>query len=200
MGGIRSLRSKLRVVFAAMVISAATLAPTAADELAKLTAYTEDIRPAFRLQDLTGTNIPLAGFQGRTVVVHFFATWCEPCRYELSALSRLSARAASRRIAVLAISVAEFDLSVRTFVAKHPVSFPVLLDRDRATTRAWNVRTLPTTFVLDPNLVPRLVATTDVAWDLVGVEEILQTIATAGRADEDPAASQPAAVGIEQGG
>ncbi len=58
----------------------------------------------------------------------------------------------SRALAVLAISVAEVEPRVRRFVETMPVNFPILLDRDRAVAKAWNVATLPTTFVLDANL------------------------------------------------
>ena len=42
-----------------------------------------------------------------------------------------------------------------------PLKFPVLLDRDRAVTKAWDVSTLPTTFVLDPSSTPSLLVEGD---------------------------------------
>ena len=48
-----------------------------------------------------------------------------------------------------------------------PINYPVLLDRDRAVTRAWKVGTLPTTFVLDADLRPRLVVEAEFAWDRI---------------------------------
>jgi thiol-disulfide isomerase/thioredoxin len=101
------------------------------------------------------------------VLVHFFATWCEPCREELAALRRLAARAEPNSMAVLAISVAEIDLRVRRFLETIPVTFPVLLDRDRAIAKAWKISTLPSTVILDSNLKPRLVVETDFAWDQI---------------------------------
>lgn len=68
---------------------------------------------------------------------------------------------------VLAVSVDEVDLRVRHFIQTMPISFPIILDHDRAVAKAWKVSTLPTTFVLDADLRPRLVVKADYAWDRV---------------------------------
>jgi hypothetical protein len=61
--------------------------------------------------------------------------------------------------------VADVDQRVQRFLAATPFHFAVLLDRDRAVAKAWKVATLPTTFVLDASLQPRLVVETDFGWD-----------------------------------
>lgn len=120
--------------------------------------------PDFRLADADGAARSLGGDRAQITIVHFFATWCEPCREELPALSRL-ARRAGGQARVIAISVAEPDRRVRRFAAANKTDFPILLDRDRATARAWGVSVLPTSFVLDSRLAPRLAAETSVDWD-----------------------------------
>src|SRR5690606_16328645 len=112
--------------------------------------------PAFTLDDLTGEARHTATFKGRTVLVHFFATWCEPCVPELASLQRLAHASRDEPLAIVAIDVGEVDLRVRAFFEKRPVDFPVLLDRDRSVAKAWSVTSLPTTFVLDATLQPRL--------------------------------------------
>jgi thiol-disulfide isomerase/thioredoxin len=149
---------------------------------------------------MIGATVDLSNFRGRAVIVHFFATWCEPCRDELPALNRLSERAGGQPLAVVAISVAEADLAVKRFVSKSPLSFPVLLDRERTVARAWNVATLPTTFVLDADLRPRLIAETDLAGDTIGVDELLQDLATAGHADVRWKGGSTSFATIQQGG
>lgn len=126
-------------------------------------------KPDFSLQNLTGANVPLKNFKGRTVLVHFFATWCEPCRVELPALNRFLDRSAPHA-SVVAISVAEADPRVKRFFEQAPVNFPVLLDRDRTIAKSWKISTLPTTYVLDVNMTPVLVVEADFAWDSVEVE------------------------------
>ena len=133
---------------------------------AELQRWTSGGQPAFTLPSSAGEDVALEAERGHVVLVHFFATWCEPCREELPALNRLSARA-NGKLKVLAISVAEVDLRVRRFLETMPLDFPVLLDRDRMIAKAWKVSTLPTTFVLDANLHPKLVVETDFRWDRI---------------------------------
>ena len=146
----------------------------------ELLPWTDGPKPAFVLQNLGGADVNLESYRGRVLLVHFFATWCEPCREELPALSRLIERAGGTKIAVLAISVAEVDLRVRRFMETMPVKFPVLLDRDRAVTKAWDVSALPTTFVLDENLQPKLLSESDFAWDSVEPGKLIDMIAAHG--------------------
>lgn len=133
---------------------------------AELQRWTANRLPTFSLPDSAGADITLESARGHAVLVHFFATWCEPCREELPALNRLAARS-NGDMKVLAIAVADADRSVQHFLETTPVDFPVLLDRDRTVAKAWNVSTLPTSFVLDANLRPVFVVETDYAWDAI---------------------------------
>ena len=66
-----------------------------------LQPWTGGAKPRFVLRAVDGAAVDLRGLHGRVVFVHFFATWCEPCREELPALRRLSERASADRIAVV---------------------------------------------------------------------------------------------------
>ena len=145
---------------------------------AELQPWTQGPQPSFTLPNISGADVALDSERGHVVLVHFFATWCEPCREELPALNRLAARAKST-VKVLAISVAGVDLRVRRFIETTPVNFLVLLDRERAVTKSWKVSALPTTFVLDANLAPRLVVETEFAWDSVNPGKLTDTLSIA---------------------
>jgi peroxiredoxin len=157
-----------RFVFLAIAL-AFVFWPHSPARAAELTPASGPAKPDFSLQDLNGENVPLKTFKGRTVLVHFFATWCEPCREELPALNRFLKRSAPNA-SVVAISVAEVDPRVKRFFEGAPVDFPVLLDRDRAIAKSWKISTLPTTYVLDANMKPVLVVEADFAWDTVELE------------------------------
>lgn len=124
--------------------------------------------PSLDVPLLTLSGPPLA--QTRTVpdagtdvlVVHFFATWCEPCRAELPALSRLSARLPGVRVVL--VDVAEPEARVRRFFEEVVPPGPILMDQDRAAVRAFGVEILPSTLVFAAG-VPRLRAVGEVAWD-----------------------------------
>ena len=133
-------------------------------------------KPAFVLRDVTGTDIALDTLRGRVVLVHFFATWCEPCREELPALARLIERAGPS-VSVIAISVGEVDVRVRRFMRSMPVAFPVLLDPERAVAKSWDVYALPTTYVLDADLNARLVSNGEFAWDGLTIGDLRDRLA-----------------------
>ena len=118
----------------------------------------------FALPSLDGPAHELARHRGRVVLVHFFATWCEPCRAEIASLRELQSRLDGQPFAIVPISVAEADGSVRRFFSGQPLPFAILLDRDRSVAKAWNIHTLPSTVVLDRDLTPRLIAEGDVDW------------------------------------
>ena len=121
-------------------------------------------KPAFSLDDLHGDPRDLQALAGNVILVHFFATWCEPCIREISSLQQLALATRDLPLAIVAVDVAEVDLRVRAFFEKLPVHFTVLLDRDRAVSKAWDITALPTSFVLDATLAPRFSVEGDLDW------------------------------------
>lgn len=167
------------VAAAAFVTSAVVPKAGASTETpAEFSVWSGNPKPSFTLDDLAMKPVGLADSGADLTVVHFFATWCEPCRDELPALNRLVARADPARLRVLSISVAEVDVRVRNFVEKLPVNFPVLLDRDRSVAKSWNVTALPTTFILDRTLTPKLYVERDYDWDRFDAAEFLKAFAS----------------------
>lgn len=141
-------------------------AAAAQSQQASLRPWTAGELPAFTLPTLDNSNVSLQVKHGRIAVVHFFATWCETCRDELPSLNRLAIRGATN-IDVIAVAVADVDSRVKAMAEDTSAHYPVLLDRDRTVAKAWKVSVLPTTYLLDDSLKPRLVVESDFAWDSV---------------------------------
>lgn len=133
-------------------------------------------KPPLQLDSLEHGRISLEHAKDGAVLVHFFATWCEPCVREMAALQRLATRRRGENLTILAVDVGEIDARVRNFLKKQPVSFPVLLDRDRTVTRAWQVRALPTSFIFNADLAPVLFAERDIDWDDPAVNAALDEV------------------------
>jgi peroxiredoxin len=166
------------LIFAALIFAALTaLTVQAADTTMK--ARTDDRPlPLFSLETPAGSRIDLAQLRGNIVLVHFFATWCEPCRAELASLQQLAGRPHVGRVVVVAVDVGETDRTVQRFIATLPSPFPVLLDRDRSVANAWQVQMLPTTFLLDGDLVTRFVVEGDLDWNRPDAEAALTKLAS----------------------
>jgi thiol-disulfide isomerase/thioredoxin len=160
----------------ALLIATPAYSAAAASER-QLRAAPADAKPSFVLTSLDGPSIDLRQQAGRVVLVHFFATWCEPCREELASLSSLTRIPGVEPPLILAVNVAEVPGRVRRFLEGTPLDFPVLLDSDRAVTRAWGVYALPTTYVLDRTLTPRLMVEGDLDWTREDVVAALRRVA-----------------------
>lgn len=156
---------------------------------AELDRWEGEAKPSLELDSLDHGKISLDAYKGRALLVHFFATWCEPCVAEMASLERLAVRRRGEALSILAIDVGEIDARVRSFISKNPVSFPTLLDRDRAVTKAWQVKALPSSFILDSNLVPVLFVERDVDWDdpaaNAALDEVIETLPRVNRQETE---------------
>lgn len=109
--------------------------------------------PGLRLASLDGSSVALEDFAGKLLVLNFWATWCTPCEVEMPTLESLWQKLRARGLVVLAVSVdrgAPRSL-LDPYVKGKGLTFPVLLDPDMATARAWRVTSLPASFLVKPN-------------------------------------------------
>ncbi len=149
----RAAFNAARVLLLALAVGLSASAWAADPKLVSLTPVTEPYpAPALRFKDLNGKQHDLADLKGKLVVVNFWATWCPPCRREMPSLERLNKRLGGRGLVVLAVAAGEDADTVREFLPKlKPApSFPMLVDPDFSVMQSWNMRGLPTTFVIDP--------------------------------------------------
>ena len=104
--------------------------------------------PSLELVDLQGKKHSLADYRGKVVLINFWATWCAPCREEMPSIERLRASLEGRPFAVLAVNLAEPESRIQKFLDAMPLGFTILLDRDTKTTRAWQAKVLPATYIV----------------------------------------------------
>lgn len=101
------------------------------------------------LADMAGREVDLSSFKGEVVLVNFWATWCEPCREEMPSLQRLQQKLGGKGLRVLAVNVGEGAPRIRQFLERTPVALTILRDADSEAMKAWRVRMLPASFLVD---------------------------------------------------
>ena len=143
----------------------------------ELTPWPKGPTPPLTLTDQRGTHHTLSAYRGRVVLVNFWATWCEPCREEMPALQALQNKLGQERFVVLAVNYGEAPEKVQQFMHTMPVAFPMLLDRHTEAAKAWQVRILPTSFVLGQDGQIRYRAVGMLDWGEAQVVKLLTALA-----------------------
>jgi len=106
--------------------------------------------PDFELENLTGEIKHLSDFQGRVVVLNFWATWCGPCTYEMPFFQEIYESYESE-IAVLAVNNQESVDRVSPFVEELGLTYEIMMDNDGGVAMQYQVLGFPTTYFIDPN-------------------------------------------------
>ena len=106
------------------------------------------LAPDFRLISISGDVIHLSQFQGKPVVVNFWATWCTPCVVEMPNLQKIYEEH-DKQFEILAVNAGESEFTVKQFAKAIGIDFLVLLDPDFDIQSRYKIRGYPTTFVLD---------------------------------------------------
>lgn len=109
--------------------------------------------PDFSLKTPDGTTYTLSEMKGRAVLLNLWATWCPPCRAEMPAIERVYQEYKDRGLIVLALNMTHQDnpLQVAPFIASYHLSFPILLEETGEVARAYNLRSLPSSYFIDRN-------------------------------------------------
>ncbi|RMG67007.1 MAG: TlpA family protein disulfide reductase [Calditrichaeota bacterium] len=110
--------------------------------------------PAFRLITLEGDTIQYPGIEQRLLLLHFWATWCMPCRKEMPELDRLAARAKAQGLSLLVVGVSidegEKIKQVVPLVREMNLHFPIALASENDISEAFWTWGIPVTYIIQP--------------------------------------------------
>ncbi len=122
--------------------------------------------PGFDLPGLKTGSIRLSDYKGKLVLLNFWASFCAPCRKEMPALESVWRDYAQQGLVVLALSVDRDNLQqVAKLVKEGGYSFPVLLDTEGEVRNRYEVRALPTSYLIgrDGKFIGRIIGERE--WD-----------------------------------
>ena len=115
--------------------------------------------PDFTLDTLDRGEMTLSDLRGQVVVINLWTSWCPPCRAEMPAIDNIYKANKEAGLEILAVNSTfqDSETAAAAFAQELELSFPILLDRDGAVSRRYQLRALPTTFFIDRQGVIRSV-------------------------------------------
>lgn len=107
--------------------------------------------PEFQLPGLHDDQKTLDDYKGQYVLLNFWATWCPPCLEEMPSMEALHQLYKDKGFTVVAISSDEGGKAdIEPFIEKLGVTFPILMDVDKAVSSVYGAINLPLSFLLNP--------------------------------------------------
>lgn len=109
------------------------------------------VAPDFSLNTASGETYTLSELKGQAVLVNMWATWCPPCRAEMPAMENMYQEYKDQGFVVLAVNNTFQDnpFDIAPFTEEYNLTFPILLDETGDTARAYQVRSLPSSYFIN---------------------------------------------------
>jgi len=105
--------------------------------------------PAWELIDLNGKPVNSEKYQGKVIVLNFWATWCPPCRAEMPDFMKLHKAFKDKGVTFLGISLDTGLGPVKRYVRTEKVNYPILMGNSKMVADYGNFSAIPQTFVID---------------------------------------------------
>jgi thiol-disulfide isomerase/thioredoxin len=101
---------------------------------------------------IDGKQVSLESLRGTPVLVHYWATWCEPCKVDMAQIRELAAKYGPKKFAVVGIALDSDKQQLEKFLKSKPIAWPQLHEAgglDGRLAEELGVLTLPTMILLD---------------------------------------------------
>ena len=135
-------------LFIALIISFMVLSVSAQ------TARKGAAAPDFSLKSSDGKALKLSDYKGKAVLLHFWATWCPPCRKELPEMEnlykKLKSQGDSAKLAFLGVCISDTAKNQSTFMKKNNYTFLTCLDEVGEVANLYSIQGVPTSILISP--------------------------------------------------
>ena len=133
--------------------------------------------PEFSLTDMDGEPFTLESTRGKWVFLHFWASWCGPCREEMPAIQQMRSTFDNDKFEIVLINTAENEDTIFSFLGEIGMDMNSLMDTDGLVTEKYKPRGLPTTILIDPNGLVQYQAIGGREWHLPEYIDFLRQLA-----------------------
>ena len=132
--------------------------------------------PTLEATAVDGTAINSSDYQGKVVLVDFWASWCAPCVAALPYYSTLAEQYGQENFVVVAVSVDELRSDVDRFLRNHELGIAIVWDETHELASEWSPPTMPTSFLIDRSGVVRFVFEGFEQRDRENIAQTIQTL------------------------
>ena len=129
-----------------------TRIPPSTQPPSSIQAPREDfLAPTFELATIAGEPVSISDLRGQPVILNFWASWCPPCRAEMPAFQQAWQEYGDSDLMILAVNATHQDSlpDIERFIELNGLTFPILLDTNGAVSAIYQIRSLPTTILIN---------------------------------------------------
>ncbi|MHB1462791.1 MAG: TlpA family protein disulfide reductase [Armatimonadota bacterium] len=138
------LRRRLLTILAVIAVAYVVYALSAPD-----VPRTPKSSASIQLTMLDGSSTTLSEYQGKVVVLDFWASWCNPCRMSVPDMNKLAKEYAGKDVVVLAVATDTARANVDKGIKEFGIEYPVVWDHDSGLQAAFQVSSYPTVVIID---------------------------------------------------
>ena len=119
--------------------------------------FVNKLAPDFRVMDIRGEELTLEQYRGQVVLLDFWATWCGPCIAEMPNVKRTYAKHRNQKFQIIGISLDRSMAPLDAYIQGEGIEWRQYLDGTGKISGLYNVRAIPSTFLIDGTGIVRRV-------------------------------------------
>ena len=113
-----------------------------------------NLKRSLNFSEVVRKTVTLNSYKGKVLFLHFWATWCPPCKVELPHMESLAKKLASQgdkaKMEFLAVCISDSQKALTSFMQKNGYTFPSALDEPGLVAMKYGIQGVPTSILISP--------------------------------------------------